>query len=99
MQLLVSKDMLKKVLNFLKNKEAVLDSANVILGLLMVTALAVFWKTGNKISMYAIIFCGGAMNLSNGFRYVKQSKRQQMGYSMILFGVVVLIMGLLIMLL
>ena len=86
--------MLKRIQKFLKNKEAVTDTANMILGLLMLTALAVFWKTGNKFSMYAIIFSGGAMTLSNGFRYIRQKGRKQMGYSMLLFGSVILVLGL-----
>jgi len=91
--------MLKRIQNFLKNKEAVLDTANMILGLLMLTALVVFWKTGNKLSMFLIIFCGGAMNLCNGFRYLRQKKRKQMGYSMILFGIVILVLGIVVLML
>ena len=90
--------MLKKALQFLKNKEAVLDTANVLLGLLMLTALVVFWKTGSEIAMFGIIFCGGAMNLCNGYRYLKQKERKNLGQSMILFGVVVLVLGIVIML-
>jgi len=88
--------MLKRILKFFKNKEAVTDTANMILGLLMLTALAVFWKTGNKFSMYAIIFSGGAMTLSNGYRYIQQKGRKQMGYSMMLFGAVILVLGLIV---
>ena len=90
--------MLKKIQNFFKNKEQVFDTANMILGLLMLTALVVFWKTGNKFSMFAIIFSGGAMNICNGLRYLKQKGRRQMGYSMILFGVVILVLCLVLML-
>ncbi len=90
--------MLNKILKFFKNKEAVLDTANVLLGLFMLTALVVFWKTGNKLSMYMIIFCGGLMNLCNGYRYLQQKKRRQMGQSMMLFGAVVLLLGLIILL-
>ena len=86
--------MLKKFQKFFKNKEQVLDTANMILGLLMLTALVVFWKTGNNLSMFAIIFSGGAMTLSNGYRYVRQKERKQMGYSMLLFGAVILVLGL-----
>jgi len=91
--------MLKKIQNFLKNKEAVVDTANMILGLLMLTALVVFWKTGSRFSMFAIIFSGGAMNLCQGFRYLQQKKRNQLGYSMILFGVVILVLGLVVLML
>ena len=90
--------MLKRIQKFLKNREAVLDTANVILGLLMLTALVVFWKTGNKISMFAIIFSGAARTLCNGYRYMSQRERKQMGYSMILFGTVVLVLGIVILL-
>jgi len=85
--------MIKRFLKFLKDKDAVMDAANVALGLLMLTALVVFWKTGSRLSMFGIIFCGGAMNLCNGYRYLKQKKHKQMGYSMILFGVIVLVLG------
>ena len=81
--------MLNKIRKFLKDKERFFDTVNVILGLLMLTALVVFWKTGNKFSMYAIIVSGGAMNICSGLRYLKQKGRRQMGYSMILFGVVI----------
>ena len=70
-----------------------MDTANLVLGLLMLTALVVFWKTGSKISMFAIIFCGGVMNLSNGYRYLQQKERKQMGYSMLLFGAMSLVLG------
>ena len=70
-----------------------MGTLNVILGLLMLTALVVFWKTGNKLSMLAVIFCGGAMNICNGFCYLKHKQRRQLGHSMILFGVVILVLG------
>ena len=89
--------MLNKIQNFFKNKEQVFDTANMILGLLMLTALVVFWKTGNKISMFAIIFSGGAMNICNGFRHLRQKGRKQMAHSMILFGVVILVLGIIVM--
>ena len=85
--------MLKRIRKFLKNKEAVLDTANMMLGLFMLTALVVFWRTGSNLSMYGIIFSGGAMTLSNGFRYLHQKGRRQMGYSTLLFGAVILVFG------
>ncbi len=94
-----SKAMLKKFLKFVKNKEMILDTVNIVLGLLMLTALVVFWKTGNKISMFTIIFSGGAMNLCNGYRYIKQKDRKQLGYSTILFGTVILVLGVILLLL
>jgi len=91
--------MLNRIQKWLKNKEAVADTVNMILGLLMLTALVVFWKTGNRISMFAIIFSGGAMNLCNGYRYLNQKGRRQMGYSMLLFGAVILVLGVVVLLL
>ena len=91
--------MLKKFLNFLKNKEAVVDTVNVLLGLFMLTALVVFWKTGNKLSMFTIIFCGGAMNLTSGYRYLNQKDKKNLGQSMILFGVIILVLGIVVMIL
>ena len=89
--------MLNKIRKILKDKEQLFDTVNLILGLLMLTALVVFWKTGNKLSMFVIIFSGGAMNICNGFRYLQQKGRRQMAHSMILFGVVILILGVVIM--
>ena len=89
--------MFKKIRNLLKDKERFLDTVNVILGLLMLTALVIFWKTGNKISMFAIIFSGGVMNICNGFRHLQQKGRKQMAHSMILFGVVILVLGIIVM--
>ena len=76
-----------------------MDTINVLLGLLMLTALVVFWKTGNEFSMFTIIFCGGCINLLGGYRYLKQKNRKNMGYSMILLGVIVLVLGIVIMVL
>ena len=89
--------MLNKIREFLKDKERFLDTVNLILGLLMLTALVIFWKTGNRLSMFAIIFSGGAMNICNGLRYLQHKKRRQMAQSMILFGIVILILGIVIM--
>jgi len=90
--------MLNKIKKLLKNKEQFIDTANLILGLLMLTALVVFWKTGNKISMFAIIFSGAAMNLVGGYRYIEQKERKQMGYSMLLLGAVILVLGIVLLL-
>ena len=90
--------MLEKVKKFFKDKERVLNTLNAILGLLMITALVVFWKTGNRISMYIVIFSGGLMNLCNGYKYMQQKERKTIGYSMILLGVVVLMLGIFVLL-
>ena len=89
--------MLNKIGKILKDKERLFDNVNLILGLLMLAALVVFWKTGNKLSMFAIIFSGGAMNICSGFRYLQQKGRRQMAHSMILFGVVIFVLGIIIM--
>ena len=75
------------------------DTINMILGLLMLTALLVFGKTGNRFSMYTIIFSGGLMNISNGYRFLGQKGKRQMGQSMILFGIVILFLGMIVVLL
>ena len=92
MQPLESKVMLNKIRKFLKDKERVLDTLNAILGLLMITALVVFWKTGNKIS-------GGMVNLCNGYKYLMQKEKRTLGHSMILFGVLILVLGIIVIML
>lgn len=88
--------MLEKIKKWLKNKEIVNDTINIILGLFMLAALPVFGKTGNHFSMYIIIFSGGLMNISNGYRMVRQKNKKQMGQSMVLFGIVVLFLGMIV---
>ena len=82
----------------LKNKEQINDMFNIILGLLMLTALLVFGKTGNKISMYIIIFSGGLMTIENGYRLLWKRNGKTMGQSMILFGIVILFLGMMVVL-
>ena len=82
----------------LKNKEQVNDMFNIILGLLMLTALLVFGKTGKEWSIYVIIFSGGLMTISNGYRLLGQKNRKTMGQSMILFGIVILFLGMMVVL-
>ena len=89
--------MLNKIRKFLKDKERFFDTVNLILGLLMLTALVVFGLTGNKLSMYLVIFSGGFMNLVNGYKASLKKKKQNMGYSMMMFGVMILVIGLVIM--
>ena len=90
--------MLEKIKRLFKNKEMVNDTVNLILGLLMLTALLVFGKTGNRISMYVIIFSGGLMTISNGYRLLQQKNQRHMGQSMILFGIVILFLGMIVVL-
>ncbi len=82
----------------LKNKEQVNDILNLSLGLLMLTALLIFGKTGNKISMYIIIFSGALMTISNGYRLLWKKNTKTMGQSMILFGIVILFLGMMVVL-
>ena len=90
--------MLENLKKWLKNKEIGNDTINMILGLFMLTALLVFGKTGNRFSMYAIIFSGGLMNISNGYRMLKQKDKRQLGQSMVLFGIVILFLGMIVVL-
>ena len=91
--------MLEKWKNWLlKNKEQVNDTVNLILGLFMLTALLVFGKTGNKISMYSIIFSGGLMTIANGYQLLWKKSSKTMGQSMILFGIVILFLGMMVVL-
>ncbi len=90
--------MLEKIKRLFKNKEMVNNTVNMILGLLMLTALLVFGKTGNCISMYVIIFSGGLMTISNGYRLLQQKNQRHMGQSMILFGIVILFLGMIVVL-
>lgn len=90
--------MLENLKKWLKNKEIGNDTINMILGLFMLTALLVFGKTGNRISMYVIIFSGGLMTISNGYRLLQQKNQRHMGQSMILFGIVILFLGMIVVL-
>ena len=74
-----------------------MDTVNMTLGLLMLTALVVFGLTGNKLSMYLIIFSGGLMNLLNGYKSSLQKGKQSMGHSMMMLGVMILVLGIVIM--
>ena len=82
----------------LKNKEQINAILNLSLGLLMLTALLIFGKTGNKLSMYIIIFSGALMTISNGYRLLWKKNTKTMGQSMILFGIVILFLGMMVVL-
>ena len=82
----------------LKNKEQVNDTLNLILGLFMLTALLVFGKTGRGWSIYVIIFSGGLMTISNGYHLLGQKNKKSLGQSMILFGIVILFLGMIVVL-
>ena len=90
--------MIQKLKKWLRNKKIGNDTINMILGLFMLTALLVFGTTGNKISMYSIIFSGALMTISNGYRLLWKKGSKTMGQSMILFGIVILFLGMMVVL-
>lgn len=91
--------MLKKWKKWLlKNKDQINDMFNLSLGLFMLTALLIFGKTGSNISIYVIIFSGALMTISNGYRLLQKRNTKTMGQSMILFGIVILFLGMIVVL-
>ncbi len=82
---------MKKILEFLKNKELLNSFTNVLLGLLMMAALVVYGITGKGFWLCPVVACGALLNVSQGLRFYRDKKRRSMGLSMIMMGMMIIV--------
>ncbi len=89
--------MLEKIKRLLRNKEALLDYMNLLAGIVMLAAIFAYGATRSEGSMYLVIFMGGLLNLLGGWKLYAQKTKRNIGMSMMMLGIVVLILCLAIM--
>ncbi|MBE5966759.1 MAG: hypothetical protein E7255_07295 [Lachnospiraceae bacterium] len=84
-------DKLKKLI---KEFSLSYDVINLLLGtVLLIFLVLVFRYPGNRLFLLIAFTSGGFMNIINGLKFKKNSKKKSMGMSFILFGMMVIFIG------
>ncbi|MBE5960013.1 MAG: hypothetical protein E7256_01290 [Lachnospiraceae bacterium] len=87
---------MKKLMRFLKDKNLVLDTVNIIISiLLLIFIVLIFINPSNPLYMLGTVLLGGFMNMLNGLKHIRGTNRSKknMGMSMILVGAIIMILG------
>ncbi|MDF2541860.1 MAG: hypothetical protein K0S47_1578 [Herbinix sp.] len=72
----------------------ILNIVQVLLGIALVLLIFLLVQSPANQNILLLAFCvGGAMNIFNGIKTVEDKKRKNMGYSYILFGLCMIILG------
>lgn len=84
---------MRKFWKKLKDNELLLDSLNVILGLVLIAALAVFFISQAYIALLAAVWAAGFMNMVNGVKAARKKKGGTLGQSMVMLGMFIVVGG------
>lgn len=84
---------MKKLLQKLKDNRLLLDTLNVVLGVVMIIALVLVFILRSNLALLAAIWTAGLMNAVNGLKAMKQKERKMMGQSMFFMGMLVIVIG------
>lgn len=85
---------MKNLLELFKKKEMLTDVFNVLLGLLLCGSIVVVcMNPGNRTALLCLFFSGAGVNIGNGIKMCRDPKQRNIGYSMLLLGAVILIIG------
>jgi len=83
-----------KLMRILKDNRLLFDVINVMLGIaIIILVILIMMYPYNKYIRLAAFSVGGLMNISNGLKYLKDSKKKSMGMNLIMVGVFVIIVG------
>ena len=85
---------MNKLMKFIKEKSLLFDVINVLLGVALVVLIILVLKYPyNEYFRLAAFTVGGFMNMSNGLKYLKDSKKKNLGMNMMMVGLLIIIMG------
>lgn len=77
----------------LRDRQMILDIANVVLGILMIAAMFTVFRWNSVIGLFVTIWSAGLMNIANGLKMISQKNRKTLGQSMMLLGAIIAIGG------
>lgn len=79
------------------NQIHLLDVINTIMGVaLIVSVVLIFQHPENRYAILAACLSGGLMNILNGLKQMKDTKRRMMGMTFLMMGTILIILGFLI---
>lgn len=85
---------MNKLIKFLKEFALLYDVIITILGIvLIISVLLAFQNPSNHYVVFAAFTAGGLINVFNGLKLLKDSKKKNMGMSSILFGIIIIFAG------
>ncbi len=82
---------MKRFFELLKDKGIGPEFVNILLGLIALASLVVFGITKSIFCIYVIIFIGAMMNIITGLSYVRRADKRNLGYCMVMLGVVIIV--------
>lgn len=83
-----------KRLKLLQNKSIIFDLGNTILGFILIALLIIVVRNPeNSKAVMAAFFLGGSMNILNGLKCMQTSKKNGMGMSFFLLGIIIIFIG------
>lgn len=82
---------LKKLIN---DNKLLFDIINVILGIgVIILVILAFLFKNNPIILFVFFMVCGIMNIVNGLKFYKESKKRTMANSFVMLGVIIIIVG------
>lgn len=84
---------MKKFLQKLKDNKLLPDALNVVLGIVLIAALAVFFINQAYLALLAAVWAAGLINVVNGLKAAGKKKGGGLGQSMAMLGAIIIIGG------
>lgn len=85
---------MNKLKKLIQNNDLLIDIINTLLGVALVVFLILIFKypRDKRVIMTAFIL-GGSMNILNGVKYIKSPKKNAMGTTSIILGIIIIFIG------
>lgn len=85
---------MNRLKKFHNKRHPTYDLVNTLLGvLLLILLMLIFVYPSSRYLSLGVFFAGGSMNILNGLKSMKDPKRKTMGMSFILFGMIIIFIG------
>ena len=82
-----------KLIQKLKNNDLILDTVNVILGIIMIIAIFIVFKWQSVIALFATVWMAGLINVVNGLKLLLKKNKKMLGQSMVFMGMLIIVGG------
>ncbi|MBQ9118526.1 MAG: hypothetical protein IJY09_00525 [Lachnospiraceae bacterium] len=84
---------MRKLIQKLKENNLILDTVNVILGVVMILAIIAVFVWQSVIALFITVWSAGLMNTVNGLKLLMKKEKKMMGQSMVFMGVLIIVAG------
>lgn len=85
---------MNKQKKLLQDHNLLIDILNTLLGVaLIIFLIFIFKNPRDKRVIMTAFFIGGSMNILNGIKYLKTSKKNAMGTTSVILGIIIIFIG------